>query len=72
MFDVTMQTARGAMLNCSLEGICLDCGEFQDGVESDVSTDEPYTCEDCYAVAVVGIGFAVESGMVTIDGNEVC
>ena len=71
MFDVTMQTARAAMLNCSLEGICLDCGAIASDVESDVSTDEPYTCEDCGAAAVVGMGYAVESGMITVDGIEV-
>ena len=46
------------------QGICLKCGELQDGVEPDA---ENYQCEVCDALAVCGIEQALLLGVLSIE-----
>jgi len=45
-----------AMVEDATEGICLNCGYIQDGVEPDAVG---YTCEECGDDEVCGIEYAI-------------
>lgn len=55
--------------HCSSDdGICIECGEIQDGgVEPDA---EGYECGSCGAMAVMGIENALLDGRITIVDSE--
>ncbi len=64
--DLTFEEAQAAILDDSMEGICLDCNERTSNVEPDA---EGYTCESCGAPRVYGIEQALLMGLITIDGE---
>jgi len=69
MHDISLHTAQQGVLFDSGEGICLDCGDIGSTIiEPDA---EGYACEACGERTVCGISYAVERGLVTIDGVEV-
>lgn len=45
-------------------GVCIECGNRQDGVEPDA---EKYRCDDCGEFAVYGLEQAVLCGKVEVE-----
>jgi hypothetical protein len=52
-------------LDNSYQGVCLNCGEYQDGVEPDA---ENYYCESCEQDHVFGVEELLIMGLIEITG----
>lgn len=63
MFDVPMSLIENNMFGIGNDGICLSCGEIQDGCEPDARN---YECECCGGKNVFGLEEAMIMGEINL------